>query len=51
MPKIGDQFGQVLLDVDPGAIPPDEGLDGKSVPKVVESRTSARIRTTQSYLT
>jgi len=50
MPKIGAQFGKVLLDVDSGAIPSDERLDGKSVPKVVQPRASARIRAAQSYL-
>ena len=36
MTEIRAQFRQVLLNVDTGAIPPDERLDGKSVPKVVE---------------
>jgi hypothetical protein len=48
--EIGAQFRQVLFDVDPGAIPPDERLDGKSVPKVVEPRATAILRTPQPYL-
>ena len=36
MAEIGAQFRQVLLDVSSGAIPPDERLDGKSMPKAVE---------------
>jgi hypothetical protein len=49
MTKVGAQFRQVLLDVDPGSIPPEQRLNGKSMPKVVQSRTVAVPRASQSY--
>jgi len=48
--EIGAQFRQMFFDVDTGAIPPDERLNGKSVPKVMEPRTTAILRAPQPYL-
>ena len=48
--EIRAQFRQVPLDVDPRAIPSEQRLDGKSVPKVVQPRATAMVRASQPYL-
>jgi hypothetical protein len=48
--EIRAQFRQVLFDVDTGAIPPDERLDGEAVPEVMEPRSIALLWASQAYL-
>ena len=48
--EIRAQFRHVLLDVDPGAIPGEQRLNGKSVSKIVQPRTMAIVRASQPYL-
>jgi len=50
MAEIGAQFRQVLLDVNPVTIPPDERCNGKCVPKVMQPGTAALLRAPQPYL-
>ena len=48
--EIRTQFRHVPLDVDPGAIPGEQRLNDKSVPKVVQPRATAMVRASQPYL-
>ena len=48
--EIRAEFRQVLFDVDPGAIPSEQRLNGKSGPKVMQPRTTAIVRASQPYL-
>jgi hypothetical protein len=48
--EIRAQFWHVPLDVDPGAIPGEQRLNGKSVPKVVQPWTTAIVWASQPDL-
>ena len=44
MAEVGGKFRQVSFDIDPAAIPPEQGVDGQPVAKLVSEKPPVRQR-------
>ena len=48
MPEVGGQTGQMVLDIDPVAVPPQQRLDSKSLAQVMQTGTAGIRRPAQA---